>query len=137
MSNLAISQLTSGNPAQACHLLPIARSGANYKITAASIASLASSPVSSVFGRTGAVVAVGTDYAAFYDALGPAAAAQAAAIAASISNTLMTTKGDIIIESATPTPVRLAIGTTGQVLTVVSGLPAWVAPAPPYLATLP
>ena len=37
----------------------------------------------------------------------------------------MTTKGDIIIENATPAPDKLGIGTTGQVLTVVSGLPAW------------
>jgi hypothetical protein len=39
----------------------------------------------------------------------------------------MTTKGDIIFENASPAPDRLAIGTTGQVLTVVSGLPAWAA----------
>ena len=41
----------------------------------------------------------------------------------------MTTAGDIIYENATPTTARLPIGTTGQVLTVVSGLPAWAAPA--------
>ena len=41
----------------------------------------------------------------------------------------MTTAGDIIYENATPAPARLAIGTTGQVLTVVSGLPAWQTPA--------
>jgi hypothetical protein len=38
----------------------------------------------------------------------------------------LTTAGDIIYESATPAPARLPIGTTGQVLTVVSGLPSWV-----------
>jgi hypothetical protein len=37
----------------------------------------------------------------------------------------MTTAGDIIYENATPAPARLGIGTTGQVLTVVSGLPSW------------
>ena len=41
----------------------------------------------------------------------------------------MTTAGDIIIENATPAPARLGIGSTGQVLTVVSGLPAWAATA--------
>jgi hypothetical protein len=41
----------------------------------------------------------------------------------------MTTAGDIIYENATPAPARLGIGTTGQVLTVVGGLPAWAAPA--------
>ena len=37
----------------------------------------------------------------------------------------MTTEGDIIIENSSPAPDRLAIGSTGQVLTVVGGLPAW------------
>ncbi len=37
----------------------------------------------------------------------------------------LTTAGDIIYENNTPAPSRLPIGTTGQVLTVVSGLPAW------------
>ena len=41
----------------------------------------------------------------------------------------MTTEGDIIYEDATPAPNRLAIGTTGQVLTVVSGLPGWATPS--------
>jgi hypothetical protein len=41
----------------------------------------------------------------------------------------LTTAGDIIIESSAPAPVRLGIGSAGQVLTVVSGLPAWAAPS--------
>lgn len=40
----------------------------------------------------------------------------------------MTTKGDIIIENATPAPARLGIGTSGQVLTVSAGLPSWQTP---------
>jgi len=40
----------------------------------------------------------------------------------------MTTAGDLIYEDSTPAPARLGIGTSGYVLTVVSGLPAW-APA--------
>lgn len=40
-------------------------------------------------------------------------------------NNPMTTAGDIIYENATPAPARLGIGSTGNVLTVVSGLPAW------------
>jgi len=40
----------------------------------------------------------------------------------------LTTAGDIIYENATPTPARLAIGTTGQVLTVSGGLPTWATP---------
>jgi hypothetical protein len=44
----------------------------------------------------------------------------------------MTTAGDIIYENATPTATNLPIGTTGQVLTVASGLPAWQTPSPGF-----
>ena len=37
----------------------------------------------------------------------------------------MTTTGDIIYEASPTTAARLAIGTTGQVLTVAGGLPSW------------
>lgn len=37
----------------------------------------------------------------------------------------LTTAGDIIYENATPTPARLPIGTSGQLLAVSAGLPAW------------
>jgi hypothetical protein len=37
----------------------------------------------------------------------------------------LTTTGDIIYSSSGSTPARLGIGTTGQVLNVASGLPAW------------
>ena len=46
-----------------------------------------------------------------------------------ISSGLMTTKGDMIYENATPAPARLPIGSTGQILTVAGGLPVWAAPA--------
>jgi hypothetical protein len=42
-----------------------------------------------------------------------------------IPKTLTTTTGDIIYASAANTPARLGIGTTSQVLSVVSGIPAW------------
>ena len=42
MPDLKISQLTAGNPAQSGDEIPINRSGSNFKITAGSIASLAS-----------------------------------------------------------------------------------------------
>lgn len=41
----------------------------------------------------------------------------------------LTTAGDLIYENSTPAPARLAIGSTGQILTVVAGLPAWATPA--------
>jgi len=44
-----------------------------------------------------------------------------------INNTLTTTTGDMIYASSANTPARLAIGTTGQVLTVAGGIPSWAA----------
>ncbi len=44
----------------------------------------------------------------------------------------LTTAGDIIYENATPAPARLAIGSTGQVLTVSGGLPVWAAATPSF-----
>jgi hypothetical protein len=41
----------------------------------------------------------------------------------------MTTTGDTIYASSGSTPARLGIGTTGQVLTVASGIPSWATPA--------
>jgi hypothetical protein len=41
----------------------------------------------------------------------------------------MTTTGDMIYSSPGSTPVRLGVGTTGQILTVAAGVPAWAAPA--------
>jgi hypothetical protein len=43
----------------------------------------------------------------------------------------MTTTGDTIYSSSGSTPARLGIGTTGQILTVASGLPTWATPATP------
>ena len=43
----------------------------------------------------------------------------------------MTTTGDTIYSSSGSTPARLAIGSTGNVLTVAGGVPTWAAPAAP------
>ena len=50
---------------------------------------------------------------------------QTSASAAFAALSPLTTTGDIIYENVTPAPARLPIGSTGQVLTVVGGLPAW------------
>jgi hypothetical protein len=42
-----------------------------------------------------------------------------------INNTLTTTTGDMIYASANNTPARLAVGSEGTVLKVVSGTPTW------------
>jgi hypothetical protein len=41
---------------------------------------------------------------------------------------LLTTTGDTYYASAAGTPARLGVGTTGQVLTVASGIPSWATP---------
>lgn len=46
-----------------------------------------------------------------------------------INNTLLTTTGDTIYASSANTPARLAVGSTGQVLTVAGGVPTWATPA--------
>jgi hypothetical protein len=54
---------------------------------------------------------------------------QTSAAAAYNALSPMTNKGDIEYDSAAATAARLAIGTTGQVLTVASGIPSWATPA--------
>jgi len=58
---------------------------------------------------------------------------QTTASAAFAALSPLTTAGDIIYENNTPTPARLAIGTTGQVLTVTAGLPSWTTLTTPNL----
>lgn len=70
--------------------------------------------VTSVFTRTGDVVAATGDYSDLQ-------------ITSSPTNVLTTT-GDILYASAAKTLARLGIGTSGQVLTVVGGLPVWQTP---------
>ena len=53
---------------------------------------------------------------------------QTQANSAFISKSLTTTTGDIIYASSANTPARLGIGSSGQVLSVSSGVPAWVSP---------
>jgi hypothetical protein len=48
----------------------------------------------------------------------------------------MTTLGDMIYEGAGPSAIRLGIGSTSQVLTVVGGVPAWATPASGGVTTI-
>ena len=48
---------------------------------------------------------------------------------AKTAKSTLTTTGDIYYASGANTPARLGIGSTGNVLTVASGVPSWVAPA--------
>lgn len=53
----------------------------------------------------------------------------ATALTDDIPKSLIDAAGDIIYGSADNTPARLAKGTDGHVLTLVSGLPSWAAPS--------
>ena len=48
-----------------------------------------------------------------------------------IQTSTLTTTGDTIYASAANSPARLGIGSTGQVLTVASGVPSWATPSTP------
>ena len=48
---------------------------------------------------------------------------------AKTAKSTLTTTGDIYYASDANTPARLGIGSTGNVLTVASGIPSWAAPA--------
>jgi hypothetical protein len=50
---------------------------------------------------------------------------------AKTAKSTLTTTGDIYYASSANTPARLGIGSTGNVLTVASGIPSWAAPATP------
>lgn len=49
--------------------------------------------------------------------------------AAAIPKSTVTTAGDVIYATGSSTVTRLGIGTTGQVLTVASGVPSWATPS--------
>jgi hypothetical protein len=46
-----------------------------------------------------------------------------------VEKSTLTTTGDLVYASAANTPARLGIGSTGNVLTVSGGAPAWASPA--------
>jgi hypothetical protein len=75
--------------------------------------------VTSVFGRTGGVAAALNDYSDAQVLNSP--------------TQVMGATGDLLYASAANTLAALAPGTTGQVLTVSSGLPAWETPTTPTL----
>jgi hypothetical protein len=90
-----------------------------------------SAPQATTTGTAGqALLSGGASSSPLYGTLGIAAGGTGTTTAAGAFNALnpMTTTGDLIYESATNTASRLPVGTTGQVLTVVSGVPAWANP---------
>lgn len=91
----------------------------------------------------GTVTSVGTSSSATGFTLGGGPITTSGTIALSIpvpataynALTPMTTKGDLVYESATGVASRLPIGTTNQMLSVSSGVPAWTASSSSTLTT--
>jgi hypothetical protein len=69
-------------------------------------------------------------------AIGNGGTGQTTATAAFNALNPMTTTGDIMYEASPTTAARLGIGSTGQVLTVSGGLPAWAAAPSSNITTL-
>lgn len=96
-------------------------------LVAADIPNLASTYLSLTGGTMTGAINMGTHQ---INALTDPSLAQDAATkhyvdTTTLSSTLMTTLGDMIYEGAGPTPTRLPIGSTNQVLTVIAGIPSW------------
>lgn len=96
----------------------------------------ANANVTSVAGRTGVVTLTSADVGLgnvnnTTDLNKPISTATQTALNTKVTNP-MTTAGDLIVGGAAGAPIRLPIGTAGQVLTVVSGTESWqtVAAAP-------
>ncbi len=92
--------------------------------------------VSSVSGRTGDVVLTKSDVGLSNvdnttDAGKPVSTAQATAIALKVDKSTLTTKGDIYAASGSSTPVRVGVGSDGQVLTADAASTAGVKWATP------
>lgn len=79
------------------------------------------------------LTSVGTIITGVWDgttiALANGGTGQTSAANAFIALAPLTTAGDLLYENASPAPARLAIGSTGNVLTVSGGLPTWAPPA--------
>jgi hypothetical protein len=69
-------------------------------------------------------------------AIGNGGTGQTTALAAYNALSPMTTLGDITYEGAGGSALRLGIGSTSQVLTVVGGIPAWATPASGGVTTI-
>lgn len=118
----AINQLTGD-------VTTSAASGSQSKATSLVATSNATLVTLSALTTASTLASVGTITSGTWNATTIAIAhggtGQTSAAAAYNALSPMTTTGDLEYESGTNTASRLAIGSTGQVLTVVGGVPAW------------
>lgn len=135
MPDTKISGLTLGDPALSTDAIPISRAGANFKLTAGSIAALSpAGTVTSVAvsgGTTGLttsggpVTASGTITLAGTLALANGGTGQTTKAAAFNALSPVTTTGDLIIGNGSNSNTRLAIGTSGYYLTSNGSTASW------------
>ena len=117
MANEKISQLTNGNPAQSGDLIPIDRTGANFSISAGSIAALASSS-----GVTSVSLGAPTGFTI------TGSPVTSSGTLAFVMPTGWAT-GALLLGTGAASVASLGIGSTGNVLTVSGGTAIWAAPA--------
>lgn len=135
MPDTKISALTAGNPALGTDQIPVARSGTNVQVTAASIAALSpAGTVTSVAlsgGTTGLTVtgspvtSSGTITLAGTLALANGGTGQTTKAAAFNALSPITATGDLILGNGSNSSTRLAIGATGRVLTSNGTTASW------------
>ena len=116
MSNVQIPNLTAATSLTGAELLEIVQAGTTYRTTTGAISGLGVSSFSA--GTTGFTPSSATT----------GAVTLAGTLAYSNGGTGLTSyvTGDTIYASATNVLSKLPIGTSGQILSVVSGAPSWV-----------
>jgi hypothetical protein len=137
-STTAAATPTAGNLANGELAINITDGKLYYKDNGGVVRLLASNatsaPVTSItFGTTGLTPSTATSGAITVAGtlnIANGGTGQTTAVAAFNALNPMTTTGDMIYESSPTTAARLPIGTTGQLLSVVGGIPAWVTPTP-------
>jgi len=136
MPNTKISALTLGNPAQGTDEVPIARAGANFKVTAASIAALSPAGTVTSVGLSGGTTGItvsgtnpitssGTLTLGGTLALANGGTGQTTKAAAFNALSPVTSTGDLIIGNGSNSNTRLPIGASTYVLTSDGSTASW------------
>ena len=136
MPDTKISALTAGDPALGTDQIPVARSGTNVQVTAASIAALSPAGTVTSVGLSGGttgltvsgtnpIVASGTLTLAGTLALANGGTGQTTKAAAFNALSPVTSTGDLILGNGSNSNTRLAIGTNAYVLTSNGTTASW------------
>jgi hypothetical protein len=135
MSNVTVPNLPAVTSLTGTELVPVVQNGTSYRATASQIAGLASGNVSSVNvsgGSTGLnasggpITSAGTITLGGVLAVGSGGTGQTTALSAFNALSPITSTGDLIVGNGVSSATRLAVGSPGQILTVVGSNPTWV-----------